>query len=86
MLTTMGSMILRFMYTWLFEICTMNTRIRLFFSRSNLFTKLVNALVYRLTGISLSKEAHGSIMPTQNKIRIAIIGAGRMGAMLAEEL
>lgn len=86
MLTTMGSMILRFMYTWLFEICTMNTRIRLFFSRSNLFTKLVNTLVYRLTGISLSKEAHGAVMLTQNKIRIAIIGAGRMGVMLAEEL
>ena len=27
-----------------------------------------------------------TVMPTKNKIRIAIIGAGRMGAMLADEL
>ena len=82
----MGSMVLRFLYTWLFETCTTSSSIRAFFSHRNLLTRAVNTLVYRVTGISLTNEALATVMPTKNKIRIAIIGAGRMGAMLAEEL
>ena len=82
----MGSMVLRFLYTWLFEISTMSARTRAVFQHRNLLTRAVNTLVYRLTGISFFQEAHAAVMPTQNRIRIAIVGAGRMGAMLAEEL
>ncbi len=82
----MGSMVLRFLYTWLFETCVTSAKVRSFFSHRNLLTRAVNTFVYRLTGISLTNEALTTVMPTKNKIRIAIIGAGRMGAMLAEEL
>ena len=82
----MGSMVLRFLYTWLFETCVTSANVRSFFSHRNLLTRAVNTLVYRLTGISLTNEALTTVMPTKNKIRIAIIGAGRMGAMLADEL
>ena len=82
----MGSMVLRFLYTWLFETCVTSAKVRSFFSHRNLLTRAVNTLVYRLTGISLTNEALTTVMPTKNKIRIAIIGAGRMGAMLADEL
>ena len=75
----MGSMVLRFLYTWLFETCTTSSSIRAFFSHRNLLTRAVNTLVYRVTGISLTNEALATVMPTKNKIRIAIIGAGRMG-------
>ena len=50
----MGSMVLRFLYTWLFETCVTSAKVRSFFSHRNLLTRAVNTLVYRLTGISLT--------------------------------
>lgn len=85
-ISCLGCIILRYLYTFLFELCTFNGRVRDFFGKRTLLTRIVNTLVYRTTGISLSTEALVNVMPDQNKIRIAIIGAGRMGAMLAEEL
>ena len=85
-ISCLGSIVLRYLYTFLFELCTYHGRFRAFFSKRNFFTRLANTLSYRLTGISLTNEARADAMPEQNKIRIAIVGAGRIGAMLAEEL
>lgn len=86
MLAFLGSMMLRFLYTWLYQICTSSSWARNFFGSSSIPVKGIDALVYGLTGISLTHEALSSVMPKQNKIRIAIVGAGRIGAMLADEL
>ena len=85
-ISCLGSIVLRYLYTFLFELCTYHGRFRALFSKRNFFTRLANTLSYRLTGISLTNEARADAMPEQNKIRIAIVGAGRIGAMLAEEL
>lgn len=82
----MGSLGIRFLYTWLFEISTANQHVRRFFDGKSPLAKTVDALVYGMTGISLAREASTTALPEKNKIRIAIVGAGRIGAMLAEEL
>ena len=81
-----GSLGIRFLYTWLFEISTSSERVRDFFDSGKPFAGILDKLIYSLTGISLAREATSSVLPSQNKIRIAIVGAGRIGAMLAEEL
>ena len=81
-----GSLGIRFLYTWLFEISTSSERVRDFFGGGKSFAGILDQLIYHLTGISLAREAASSVLPSQNKIRIAIVGAGRIGAMLAEEL
>ena len=81
-----GSLGIRFLYTWLFEISTSSERVRDFFDSGKPFAGILDKLIYSLTGISLAREAASSVLPSQNKIRIAIVGAGRIGAMLAEEL
>ena len=86
LLASMGTVVLRFLYTWLFKLCTSSSKVREFFGRRNFFTQSVDRLVMALTGISLSHEAETGVMPDRNKIRIAIVGAGRTGVRLAEEL
>ena len=85
-LACMGSIVLRFAYTWLFEACAYNPQLRAFFRKKNPLIRAADFVIYHVAGISVTKEAQSTAMPVQNKIRIAIIGAGRMGAMLAEEL
>lgn len=86
LINLLGSLTIRFLYTWLFEISTSSTRLHRFFGDLSPLACWIDAAVYRITGISFIHEASEKVLPAQNRIRIAIIGAGRIGAMLAEEL
>ncbi len=81
-----GAISIRLLYTWLFETAVTSERFRACFSREGRFTGLLNRVIFAFTGISMANEAGKSAMPETNKIRIAIVGAGRIGTMLAEEL
>ena len=86
MIALLGCMGIRFLYTWLFDISTSSEKVRAIFSQKNLLTCALNAVVNGAMGISLMQEAAENVILNQNRIRIAIVGAGRVGAMLAEEL
>ena len=86
MLNLLGGLVMRFLYTWLFEISSSSPRLRRFFSAQSMMARCIDATVYRATGISFVREAESKVLPEKNRIRVAIIGAGRIGAMLAEEL
>ena len=86
MLNLLGGLVMRFLYTWLFEISSSSPRLRRFFSAQSMVARCIDATVYRATGISFVREAESKVLPEKNRIRVAIIGAGRIGAMLAEEL
>ena len=82
----LGACAIRLMYTWLFEVNFNSVRWKFFFIRNRGISKVISNCIFWLTGISLFDEALQSAIPTGNKIRIAIIGAGRIGTSLVEEL
>lgn len=86
MLNLLGALTIRYLYCWLFEVNTSSKRLREFFERNTALARAINAVSVWVTGISLTEEAAERRIPDANKIRIAIIGAGRVGSMLAEEL
>lgn len=86
LLSSMGAILLRFVYTWIFSLCVSGERFRGFFRQTNGLAKLLDRAVLFLIGVSPTEEALEDATPVKNKIRIAIVGAGRIGAMLAEEL
>lgn len=81
-----GAISIRLLYTWLFETAATSERIRACFAGEGRFARLLNRVIFAFTGISMVSEAEKTAMPETNKIRIAIVGAGRIGTMLAEEL
>lgn len=81
-----GAIALRYAYTWVFEASTTNNWLRKMFRNGHWLTNWVSGIVYAITGISLTQKANERTLQDENKIRIAIVGAGRIGAMLAEDL
>ncbi len=73
MLGMIGSMAMRFGYVWIYELA----------GKKQIRNKTVKKLLERLLCLPLD-SAEETL--SSSKIRIAIIGAGRIGAMLAEEL
>lgn len=86
MTSLIGSMLLRYMYIWVFEISQTNAKLMAYVKRRSVAARCINSVVHFITGIDLINEANINAMPDVNKIKIAIIGAGRIGAMLADEL
>ncbi len=81
-----GAISIRLLYTWLFETAATSEKLRACFVGNGRLVRLMNRVIFAFTGISVASEAEKSAMPETNKIRIAIVGAGRIGTMLAEEL
>ena len=81
-----GAIALRYAYTWVYEASMTNNYLRKIFRRNNWWTNAISNAVEFLTGISLRQKASELTIQDENKIRIAIVGAGRTGAMLAEDL
>ncbi len=81
-----GAISIRLLYTWLFEAAATSEKFRACFAGEGRLMRLMNRVIFIFTGISMASEAEKSAMPETNKIRIAIVGAGRIGTMLAEEL
>ena len=86
MTSLLGAMFLRFMYTRIFELSGNNPYVKKFFEKKGLVSRICNNIVYFITGVSLSKDNITNKIPEANKIKIAVVGAGRIGAVLAEEL
>ena len=85
-LNLLGAITIRLIYTWIFDIGTNNLHVQRFFNRKSAGVTLISRLVFWMTGISLKAEAAEYAMPESSKIRIAIVGAGRIGTSLAEDL
>ena len=81
-----GSLLIRFLYIRIFELSGTNEKVKKFLLKKNIFSRFCRSLLYFLTGFSVEKDAMAKTIPEANKIRIAIIGAGTIGALLAEEL
>ena len=86
MCSLLGAIFIRYVYTRLFELSGTSIKFKNFFAKKSLFSKFCNKILYFLTGFDLAEKSKTNTIPDANKIRIAIIGAGRIGAMLAEEL
>lgn len=81
-----ASVAIRFFYTCLFEMSTTNVALQAFFAKDNAFIQAAERMIDRLTGISMTSKGTQGRMLENSKIRIGIVGAGRIGTMLAEEL
>ena len=71
MANLLGCIMIRMLYQWVYQRRTRNSR----------FEKFSLALLKGITGVAFSSERINT-----NRIRIAIVGAGSVGAMLADEL
>ena len=70
--TLLGALTMRIVYQYLYQ-CTYTTRPM----------KLIQQLLNRFAGLKMGMD---DVTPYRNRIRIAIVGAGSVGVMLAEEL
>ena len=71
-LTLLGCIVIRFMYQWIYQHR----------AGTGTFEKIALQLLRRVTGVSFAEEAARN----NHRIKVAIVGAGSIGAMLAEEL
>lgn len=70
-ISLLGCIAMRFIYQWIYQQRISNTRI----------AKISQKLLRVLTGITFADEAHSI-----RRINVAIVGAGSIGVMLADEL
>ena len=85
-LNLLGAITIRLLYTWLYDASSNNPHVQKQFSKNSVGIKALAKLIFLMTGITLRADAAQHAMPRSNRIRIAIIGAGRIGTSLAEDL
>lgn len=85
-LNLLAAITIRLLYTWLFDLVTHDLHMQKLFRRKSFLVTGISMLICFLTGISLQDEPRQSAMPDASRIRIAIVGAGRLGTSLAEDL
>lgn len=82
LVSLVGSSTIRHIYTWTFEHASTLSR----YAKRGWLQKLFVGALSFFAGFDLAQEEADETISANNKIKIAIVGAGRVGVSLAEEL